>query len=387
MITKEKLLEDTTRVRAPREQARHVPGYFYTSPEVYALEREAIFMKEWLCVGRCEEIEKPGDYLTLRVADEPIVVCRDDDGELNAFYNVCAHRGTEVVMSPCGNAKRFSCPYHGWTYDLKGKLAGAAYMQDVENFQKSDYGLTPIRVDTWGGFVFVNFDPKAPSLIEWLGDFPDVYGPYRPEECRLAAKFTLEYDCNWKLLSENLVDIYHLATLHANTLGPHQPLESYEFMLTNGGYHGYFRGRTQTPDGKSLFGPMPWVTGRLLEGGYSSHLRPNMGFYPRYDFLYFITEWPLGVDRSAATSYLIFPKQFFEVDDFEAKAKVYTNFLRIILEEDLGMIRSLHKGVKSRAFRPGPLSKYEAAIHNIVNYLLERIAGGGNGGRGGMEAR
>ena len=373
MIGKQRIWDDTATSRAPLSRARHVPGYLYASPEVYALEKDAIFMKEWLCVGRAEEIEHPGDYLTLRVVDEPIIVCRDENGALNAFYNVCAHRGTEVVTGRSGNVKRFSCPYHGWTYDLTGRLTVAAYTQEIESFRTCDYGLAPIRVDSWGGFVFVNFDPKAPGLADWLGDFADVYGPYRPDECRLAAKFTLEYECNWKLLTENLVDIYHLATLHANTLGPHQPLESYEFQLTTGGYHGYFRGRTQTPDGKSLFGPMPWLSGRLLEGGYSSHLRPNMGFYPRYDFLYFITEWPLGIERSAAVSYLIFPKQLFELADFDARAKVYTDFLKVILEEDLGMIRSLHKGVKSRAFRPGPLSKYETAIHNIVNYHLTRI--------------
>lgn len=374
MIAKQQIAEDTASARVPISRARHLPGYVYTSPEVYALEKESIFMKEWLCVGRVEEIENPGDYLTFRIADEPIIVNRDEAGGLNAFYNVCAHRGTEVVMSASGNAKRFSCPYHGWTYDLKGRLKLAAYTQEIENFRTADYGLAPIRVESWGGFLFVNFDREAPPLLEALGDFAQVYGPYRTQDCRIAAKFTLEYDCNWKLLTENLVDIYHLATLHANTLGPHQPLESYEFTLTKGGYHGRFKGRTQTPDGKSLFGPMPWLSGRHLEGGYSSHLRPNMGFYPRFDFLYFITEWPLGVERSAAVSYLIFPNQFFEDPEFEAKAKVYADFLRVILEEDLSMIRSLHKGVKSRAFRPGPLSKYEAAIHNIVNWYLGRLA-------------
>lgn len=379
MIAKHQIVQDTSRVRAPLSDARHVPGYFYTSPEIAAIEREAIFMKEWLCVGRLEEIEKPGDFLTFRIVDEPIIVCRDEDGGLQAFYNVCAHRGTEVVMAPCGNTKRFSCPYHGWTYDLKGKLAVAAYTQEITDFRKSDYALTPLRVDTWGGFIWVNFDDEAEDLKEWLGDFKDVYGPYRPEDLRIAAKFSLEYDCNWKLLTENLVDIYHLATLHANTLGPHQPLESYEFALSTGGYHGRFKGRTQTPDGQSLFGPMPWLTGRHLEGGYSSHLRPNMGFYPRPDFIYFITEWPISVERCLAVSYLIFPKQFFAIEGFAEKAQVYSDFLRVILEEDLSMIRSLHKGVKSRAFRPGPLSKYETAIHNIVNYYVGKISGEANG--------
>jgi len=96
---------DYAPLRAPLPRARHLPGHFYTSPEIYALEKEKIFRKEWLCVGRMEEIERPGDYLTFRVADEPLLVCRDENGQLNAFYNVCRHRGTEVACGR-GNAVR-----------------------------------------------------------------------------------------------------------------------------------------------------------------------------------------------------------------------------------------------------------------------------------------
>ena len=103
MIGKQHLLADAASALAPLSRAHHVPGYLHASPEVYALEKEVIFMKEWLCIGREEEIERSGDYLALRIVDEPIIVCRDDDGRLNGFYNVCAHRGTEVVMRASGS--------------------------------------------------------------------------------------------------------------------------------------------------------------------------------------------------------------------------------------------------------------------------------------------
>ena len=228
------------KTRAPLLQARHLPGDFYTSPHTYKLEQERIFQADWLCVGRLEEVAQPGDYLTLRVGDEPIIVCRDEDRAINAFYNVCRHRGTEVATGQ-GNTKSFQCPYHAWTYDLKGRLKGAPFTQEIEHFTLSDYGLVPLKADTWGGFIFVNFDPDSCGLTEFLGDFTETLAPYRPEELRLATKFVMEYDCNWKATAENLVDIYHLAALHGSSLGPHQPVEAYEFRLTTGGYNGLLR--------------------------------------------------------------------------------------------------------------------------------------------------
>jgi Rieske 2Fe-2S family protein len=358
----------------PLSRARHSPGWFYTSPEVYELEKERIFGTHWLCVGRLEELAKAGDYLTFRIADDPIVVCRDETGTLRAFYNVCRHRGTEVAIGQ-GNAKTFECPYHAWTYDLQGRLKGAPFMKEAEAFDVKQFGLKPLTVDTWGGFVFVNFDPKADSLLSYLGDFVEEYGPYRPEDLRIGVKFPVEFECNWKATAENLVDIYHLAALHANSFGSNQPLDSYQVRLTTGGYHGFFKGESNmTPDGKSLFGHMPWLTGRQREGGYSSHLRPNMGFYARQDNIHFVTEWPLGVDRSLAMFYMLFPKQHLELPDFKERAKVYEDTLHLVVTEDRSMIQSLQRGFRSRAYQPGPMSKYEVAVHHVMNYCIAQIS-------------
>ena len=129
-------------MKVPLNQSRHLPGHIYTSPEILALEKERVFMKDWLCMGRVEEIENPGDYMTFRVVGEPVIVVRNEAGDINAMSNVCRHRGVEVVSGE-GNLKEFSCPYHGWTYDLRGQLIGAPYMKEAEGFDPQTCRLHP----------------------------------------------------------------------------------------------------------------------------------------------------------------------------------------------------------------------------------------------------
>ncbi|MCE2482384.1 MAG: Rieske (2Fe-2S) protein [Alphaproteobacteria bacterium] len=119
-----------TQSRGELSRARHLPGYVYHSEEIFRLEKQKIFMKDWLAMARVEEFERAGDYRTFRVMGEPVIVCRDGEGAISAFANVCAHRGVEVASGE-GNLEEFSCPYHGWLYDLQGKLIGAPYMKEA----------------------------------------------------------------------------------------------------------------------------------------------------------------------------------------------------------------------------------------------------------------
>lgn len=369
----------------PLAQARHLPGHFYTSPEIAAQEKEKIFSQDWMLIGRVEELEEPGSYLTFKIAGEPILVCKTQTGELKAFSNVCRHRGTQVAFGEpengtpiCkGTARSFSCPYHGWTYDLTGKLVGAPHTKSIEGFDRADYSLVPLKLDSWAGFLFVNLNPAARPLLETLTemDFVKTYEPYRYADFRLASKFSFSLDCNWKFANENLVDIYHIAVLHVDTFGPWQPLESYEFRPVRGGYHGYFKGGTLAPGGQSLFGTIPWISGKLAEGGYSSHLRPNVAWFPRHDFHCFMSVWPGATpDKTVGISYQLFPKPYFQLPDFKERARLYDNFLKEFLAEDITMISALQQGVGSRYFAPGPMSSYEVAIHSLANYYLECLA-------------
>jgi Rieske 2Fe-2S family protein len=157
------------KARAGLYQARHLPGEIYTSPEIFRHEIDTIFMKEWQCVGREEEYPNPGDYLAFRIAGEPALLARDNEGKLRAFRNVCLHRGVEVATGR-GNSKSFSCPYHAWTYDLTGRLMGAPMSQEVSGFDPRSCRLPAMKVDSWGGYIFVNFDPDAKDLADCLDE-------------------------------------------------------------------------------------------------------------------------------------------------------------------------------------------------------------------------
>ena len=358
---------------APRVTDRHRDGQVYTSELVYEVEKQKVFYNDWLNVGRIEEVAKPGDYITHRIADEPIIVARTRENKLVAMANVCAHRGVEVAFGE-GNTKLFTCPYHGWVYDLDGKLKDAQYLEDTD-FNPRTCQLPQLKVDTWGGFIFVTLNPNPKPLLEALGDVPKVYAPYQLERLRMAFKSPFQLNVNWKLVNENLTDVYHIAVLHANTFGPHQPLSEYRFAITDGGYHGRFAGGTLTPTGQSLFGgPMPWLPESLHSGGYSSHIPPNMAFFPRFDYVSYSTTWPISVDSCLITSYMLFPEEYFEQPDFWEKAEVYLEFYKAFLAEDLDMIHSLQKGLKSRYYGRGPMSRFEAGVRATIKHNIDDVS-------------
>lgn len=357
---------------APVFNHNHKSGHVYTSEQVYENEKQKIFKTDWLNVGRVEEVANPGDYITMRIADEPVLISRTKDGRIVALSNVCAHRGVQVAFG-AGHVKNFSCPYHGWVYDLSGKLINAQHLDKAPNFDRNNCRLPQITVDTWGGFIFITFNKNPKPLLEYLGNIPEVYAPYQPERLRMAMKFPSELNCNWKLLNENLTDIYHIAVLHTATFGPHQPLEGYRFDIFDGGYNGRFLGGTLAPGGKSLFGPIPWLPQELHSGGYSSHIPPNMAFFPRFDYISYSTCWPLAVDRCVGWSYMLFPEEHFEQPEFIEKAQIYADFYKAFLDEDIDMIHSLQQGLKSDYYGRGPMSPFEASVAQTIKHNIEDI--------------
>ena len=141
----ENILSEVAQTRARLLESQHLPGWFYTSPELFEHEIDTIFMKEWLCVGRLEEFPNAGDYAAIRIAGEPLLICRGNSGEMNAFRNVCRHRGVEVASGE-GNLAKFTCPYHAWVYDLEGNLMGAPHVKEVKSFDAGNCSLPRVRL-------------------------------------------------------------------------------------------------------------------------------------------------------------------------------------------------------------------------------------------------
>jgi len=367
--------------RAELLEARHLPGDFHHSPEVYRLEIEKIFMRDWLCTGRVEQHEKPSDYRALRIAGEPVLVCRDRNGHVNAFANVCRHRGVEVATGR-GNRADFMCPYHGWTSDPEGRLVGAPLNKGVRRFDFDGCRLLPVRLETWGGYVFVDLDPDAPSLATWLDDdgVRRTEAVVRPADTRIADEYVLEVDCNWKFIPENLMDVYHTKVVHGQSFAKHCTLANFPFELApDGRYHAEYESLTMAPDGVSLFGPMPWMRDRSPLWACTLYVRPTFNLFARYDLVQPWVALPLGPEKTQITIWTQFPHENFDMPAFEAKNGVYEDFIRLVAEEDLAMLRSLQNGVKSRNFTPGPTVELEKAIHHLLDYYLDRGFGQDDG--------
>ncbi len=194
--------------------ASTLPSEIYTSAEFLNFEAEALYMKEWLCVGRSERIPEAGDWFTVTMVDEPIIVARNKEGEVRAMSAVCQHRAMQVCEGE-GNNTTFKCPYHHWNYGLDGRLLGAPAMERTEAFNKADFGLPQLQVEEWQGFVFVNFDPDAEALAPTLERYTPFLENYDLTNAVCPGTFTLENrPWKWKVMFENFNDGYHANRLH-----------------------------------------------------------------------------------------------------------------------------------------------------------------------------
>jgi anthranilate 1,2-dioxygenase large subunit len=209
----------------PEDSLQYVPDWVYTSPEIYQRELERIFQgPTWNFVALEAEIPNAGDYKRSFVGSTPVVVARDPDGSVHVFENRCAHRGAEFCRSQRGNAKEFVCPYHQWSYDLKGNLQGVPFKRGVNkeggmprDFRNEDHGLTKLQVATLHGVVFASFSKEMEDLetylsAEILKDFEVVF---KDRKLKVLGYYRNELPGNWKLYHENLKDPYHATLLHS----------------------------------------------------------------------------------------------------------------------------------------------------------------------------
>lgn len=207
------------------EYAVTYPVEAFLSPEYLKAEKELLWPKVWQMADRVEVIPNVGDFFTYNVADDSIIVIRTAPDTIRAFHNVCAHRGRQLIDTPpgkhsvTGNRKNFICGFHGWTYDLEGKNSYILDPQDWRGALNPECtSLTPVKVDTWGGWIFINMNPRCEPLIEFLGDAARILGPFEFEKMRYKWRNWVIFDCNWKTGIEAFMEPYHVAGTHTQLL-------------------------------------------------------------------------------------------------------------------------------------------------------------------------
>jgi phenylpropionate dioxygenase-like ring-hydroxylating dioxygenase large terminal subunit len=205
-------------VAVPFTAARAMPKSVYTSADFAALEQTVIFARDWLCAGRVEALPDPGDYLTMTIAGEPVIILRDKAGQLRGMSNVCRHR-MSTLLEGRGNVRAIVCPYHAWTYNLDGTLRGAPAMTLNEGFCKDQIALPQVRVENWLGWIMVTLNPNAPVPATQLRDVEDLVGYLDMSTYRETFREEFRWATNWKVLAENFMESYHLPVCHAGTIG------------------------------------------------------------------------------------------------------------------------------------------------------------------------
>lgn len=215
MLTPE-LLESMDASVRPVHEACLLPPALYASDEFFDFERRAVFGHDWLCVGRADQIPNAGDYLTITLVDEPLIVTRHKDGSVRVLSAVCRHRGM-VVAEGRGHVTSFLCPYHNWVYGTDGRLLGCPEMDRAANFEKSDHGLPSLPVELWNGFIFTSFDPASAPLAPTLAKADAILRSFDLDEATTLDGGELDdLAWNWKVMLENFNDPYHASRLHGH---------------------------------------------------------------------------------------------------------------------------------------------------------------------------
>jgi choline monooxygenase len=343
------------------EKAWTIPAPWYFDTRMAQLERESVFAGNWQVVGRLDQVKEPGQFFTVDVNGEPLLIARGEDGKLRAFYNVCRHHAAAVVPETAGCAKQFRCPYHGWTYGNDGALKGMVEFEGVCNFDRQDNGLVPIRADAWENFVFVNLDGKAAPLAEFLGKVPSLVAP-------LKIAVTLHYfdrriytlKCNWKVYVDNYLDGgYHVPHAHK---GLSSVVEYTKYTIEN------FERSCLQSSPLDTSGAIESSIGATRQGqAFYLWLYPNFMINAYSGVMDTNLVLPLGVDKCA----VIFDYYFADISS--AAAQHHRESIAVsekVQDEDMAICDSVQRGLASRAYVAGRLSVRREAGEHLFHRLL-----------------
>lgn len=358
------------------EQATAMPPDIYRSAAFHEWERNEIFAKDWLCVGLAAGLPKPGDYLSFSINDQPLLVLRGEDGEIRGLSNVCLHRMMRLVEGS-GSCRRLVCPYHAWTYDLDGRLVGAPHMKRTPGFDPRAHRLLQIRTEVWEGWIYVTLNPGAPPVSELLEPLRSLVAPYRMAGYLPVALQDHVWNTNWKLLTENFMEGYHLPVAHKATVGVWFPTEDTWFPAER---HDAFTVQTFTKDETARYGRAhpantrlegPWRYTSVMPTVFPTHM-----YVLAPDHLWYLSLRPKSVGEvHVRFGVALAPEVAADMADLEAQKAELLAFFDKVNAEDRFIVEGLHQGVRAPMARPGRLSWLEREIHDFARYLAGRLAG------------
>jgi len=356
-----------------------IQAWSYHSEAFFAAEREAVFMTSWLLACHVSDLPATGDYVRFRVLGEEAVVVRAEDGAVRAFHNVCRHRASRLVIAGQGNCGRtLRCPYHGWTYDLTGRLRLVPGEEGFEGLDKGSVSLVAVEVEVFLGFVFVRFGGHGPAVADLLAPHRAALELYRIPEMRpLGGESRTERDVNWKVAVDNNIEAYHVPVGHPGLqrlFGANYSLEVNPLGTSRGGGP-LTEGRDSPAWSERLYRrllPRPdHLPPERAWGWYYYAMFPNLAFDVYPDQIDFFQILPLSVDRT------LFRSRAYGLPDGrrEMRAARYLNerINRLVGREDIDLVEGVQSGLGSRAYGAGLLSREEARVFQFHEEIRARL--------------
>lgn len=361
-------------VRSPLPQASLLPPRIYSDQAIFDFEKQVMFRKTWLPLCHVSQLPQAGSYVARRLFDEPVIALRDRDDHIRVFSNVCRHRNAMLTPAGEGSCKgrRLTCPYHGWVYGMDGKLIAAPFMDQADGFNKGEIGLPEIRMEIWHGFLFINFDNEAPSLLEQLKPFEPKVAPYRFEDMVVIEFRRAKVDWNWKISLENFSEAYHQPFIHPDTFDGEFPATHATYDDVEGPYGMFWMHQKNGEIPPFL---VPPVEG-MPEEYYRAYSVVNV--YPLLH-LFMDASIPLWMDWTISDKdqheliwYMMVPASRLEHADAEELKAQFNRIMEPILLEDVEVCEAVGAGVRSQLARGGRPSHMEKTVYQFHNWLLDQ---------------
>ena len=364
---------DFKNVRKPFLEAESLPPECYTDQKFFDREIETIFKESWLFVGRDEKIPNTGDFFVIDLLGHSIIITRSADGAVNAFHNICSHRGAHMLDGH-GNAKLIRCPYHSWAYSPGGELVRAPDMEQTCSFNPDENGLQRIELATWAGFIFVNFANKPAALLDQLGDLPDRFAPYNIADMVCIREREDIVDTNWKLYQEVDMEDYHAPSVHPESIGQ----QVFPRLPSNGNYETTFfefnrSVSVMSTDKGKVFPHIKGISGKCAEGTHFTMIYPGFFLVNTLDSMWWINKIPISPEKTYVRSGFCFPKATTERADFDEISARYNKRWDLVVDEDNEITARHQKGIRSPYAKPGRLSFHEEVVNAMNIWVLDKV--------------
>ncbi|HSB53636.1 MAG TPA: aromatic ring-hydroxylating dioxygenase subunit alpha [Gemmatimonadales bacterium] len=363
------------------EGQRTLPQAYFTDPAILAQEQERLLLNGWVAVGRAEQVASPGQYFLADVAGQSIIVLRDRGGVIRAFYNVCAHRGSQLCEEHQGQfSETLQCPYHAWTYALDGRLVGAPSTSDLAGFSKADWPLRPVAVGCWEGFLFLNLSPRPEPFERYMAPVWSRFARFGSEHLRLGRTIEYTVHANWKLIVQNYSECYHCALVHPE-LTRLTPPTAGENDLTEGPFLGGYMDLNNPAGSMTMSGRVCGLPvsadipkedhGRV----YYYSLMPNMLLSLHPDYVMYHILWPRSVNQTSIFCSWLFHPDTLANPAFDINDGI--SFWDMTNRQDWHVCELSQRGIESRGYQPGPYSHRESIPASFDRYYLKALGHGG----------